>query len=55
MTAPPPSPAADETSDVPAPQAERTDRAWSVRVYGVVVLTFLLWVALLVVLQRTFS
>ena len=58
MTSPTPSPApapqsnaavANEAPDAPA------DRAWSLRVYTFVVLSFVLWVALLIVLQRTFS
>jgi hypothetical protein len=34
---------------------DRADRAWSLRVYGLVVLSFVLWVVALVILQRTFS
>ena len=63
MSAPTPSPAAassgvdsDELSAAQAQaDAQRADRAWGLRVYGSVVFSFFLWVALLIVLQRTFS
>lgn len=35
--------------------AAQADRAWSLRVYSFVLLSFVLWVVALVVLQRTFS
>lgn len=35
--------------------AQRADRAWSLRVYGLVLLSFVLWVVALVILQRTYS
>jgi hypothetical protein len=43
------------TADAESDADARADRAWSVRVYSLVALSFVLWVVALLILQRTYS
>jgi hypothetical protein len=55
MTAEPANDGSSATADVKTDADARADRAWSLRVYSLVVASFVLWVVVLLILQRTFS